>query len=191
MNEFFYLLTPHFFHFCQFLCISVFYSWNFFNTKKNHEVVFGSWWCFDQSCWLCVGVLWPWNFWICPWKYLENTLNFQLRISYAPWDHFKLKSRDGVFWWKFIKDFPSSHIHKWKKVWSRIILVHNNFFFKVSRCLLVQCTGSLLLLFFNIHIFILVDRKCWLSGHNHLYITQGHIIIYFYRYQFDRHVLTQ
>ena len=34
MDEFFYLLTPHFFHFCQFLCISVFYSLNFFNTKK-------------------------------------------------------------------------------------------------------------------------------------------------------------
>ena len=33
--------------------------------------------------------------------------------------------------------------------------------------------------FFNFRIIILVDRKCWLSGHNHLYITQGHIIIYF------------
>ena len=31
-------------------------------------------------------------------------------------DHFKLESRDGVFFgWKFIKDFPSSHIHKWKR----------------------------------------------------------------------------
>ena len=58
----------------------------FFNTKKkNYEVVFGSWWYFDQSCWLRVWVLWPWNFWICPWKYLENSLNFQLRKSYAPW----------------------------------------------------------------------------------------------------------
>ena len=41
--------------------------------------------------------------------------------------------------------------------------------------------------FFNFRIIILVDRKCWLSGQNHLYITQGHIIInfIFYRYQFD------
>ena len=30
-------------------------------------------------------------------------------------DHFKLKRRDGVFGWKFIKDFPSSRIHKWKR----------------------------------------------------------------------------
>ena len=35
--------------------------------------------------------------------------------------------------------------------------------------------------FFNSRIIILVDRKCSLSGHSHLYITQGHIIIYFYK----------
>ena len=39
----------------------------------------------------------------------------------------------------------------------------------------MQCTGSLLLLFFsNFHIIILVDRTCWLSRRNHLYIPRSH-----------------
>ena len=64
-------------------------------------------------------------------------------------DHFKLKSRDGVFGWKFIKDFPSSHIHKWKRFGPGLFWCITIFFFEVTRCLLVQCTGSLLLLFFS------------------------------------------
>ena len=76
-------------------------------------------------------------------------------------DHFKLKSRDGVFGWKFIKDFSEFAHTQMEKVWSRIILVHNNFFFKVFRCLLVKCTGSLLLLFFQLpyHYFSLRRQK--------------------------------
>ena len=96
-------------------------------------------------------------------------------------DHFKLESRDGVFWMEVYQRLSEFAHTQMEKVWSRIILVRNNFFFKVIRCLLVQCTGSLLLLFFSVNfcIIILVNRKCWLSGHNHLYITEGHIIIYF------------
>ena len=30
-------------------------------------------------------------------------------------DHFKLKSRDGVFGMEVYQDFPTSHIHKWKR----------------------------------------------------------------------------
>ena len=65
-------------------------------------------------------------------------------------DHFKLIRRDGVFGWKFIKDFPSSHIHKWKRFGSGLFWCITVFFFKVIQCLLVQCTGSLLLLFFQL-----------------------------------------
>ena len=74
-------------------------------------------------------------------------------------DHFKLQSRDGVFWMEVYQRLSEFAHTQMEKVWSRIILVHNNFF-KVILCLLVQCTGSLLLLFFNFRIIILVDRKC-------------------------------
>ena len=92
-------------------------------------------------------------------------------------NHFKLKSRDGVFGWKFIKDFPSSHLHKWKRFGPGLFWCIT-FFFKLFDvcCVLVLCYYF----FFNFRIIILVDRKCWLCGHNHLYITQGHIIIYFF-----------
>ena len=96
-------------------------------------------------------------------------------------DHFKLKkSRDSVFWMEVYQRLSEFAHTQMEKVWSRILLVHNSFF-EVIRFLLVQCTGSLSVItfFFNFRIIILVDRKCWLSGHNHLYITQGHIIIYF------------
>ena len=83
MDEFFYLLTPHFFHFCQFYAFLYFVHKISSMPKKNLKVFLRSW-CFDQSCWLRVRFRWPWNFWICPWKYLENTLNFQLKKSYAP-----------------------------------------------------------------------------------------------------------
>ena len=93
-------------------------------------------------------------------------------------DHFKLKRSDGVFGWKFIKDFPSSHIHKWKRFGPGLFWCITVFFklFNVCLCnVLVPCYYF----FFNFRTIILVDRKCLLSGHNHLYITQGHIIIYF------------
>ena len=44
-------------------------------------------------------------------------------------DHFKLKHRDGVFGWKFIKDFPSSHIHKWKRFGPGLFWCITVFFF--------------------------------------------------------------
>ena len=44
-------------------------------------------------------------------------------------DHFKLKRRDGVFGWKFIKDFPSSHIHKWKRFGPGLFWCITVFFF--------------------------------------------------------------
>ena len=46
-------------------------------------------------------------------------------------DHFKLKSRDSVFGWKFIKDFPSSHIHKWKRFGPGFFWCITVFFFKL------------------------------------------------------------
>ena len=69
-----------------------------------------------------------------------------------------------------------------EKVWSRIILVHNSFFFFFFKLFNVYCAMYWFLVitfFINFCAIILVDRKCLLSGHNHLYITQGHIIIYF------------
>ena len=84
------------------------------------------------------------------------------------------------FGWKFIKDFPRSHIHKWKRL-VQDYFGAEHFFFK----LFDVCLYNVLVLcyyFFSTSVswIILVDRKCWLSGHNHLYITQGHIIIYFF-----------
>ena len=95
-------------------------------------------------------------------------------------DHFKLKSEDSVFLDGSLStsDFPSSHIHKWKGFGPGIFWCITIFFklFDVCSCnVLVFCYYF----FFNFCIIILVERKCWLSGHNHLYITQGHVIIYF------------
>ena len=66
-----------------------------------------------------------------------------------------------------------------EKVWSRIILVHNSFFFKLFNVWLCNVLVPCYYIFFKFRTIILVDRKCGLSGHNHLYITQGDIIIYF------------
>ena len=46
-------------------------------------------------------------------------------------DHFKLKSRDGVFWMEVYQRLSEFAHTQMEKVWSRIILVHNNFFFKL------------------------------------------------------------
>ena len=101
-----------------------------------------------------------------------------------PWrnqvgDHSELKSRDGVFGWKFIKDFRSSHIHKWKRFGPGFFWCITIFFklFDVFACfnVLVLCYYF----FFNFRIIIFVNRQCWLSGHNHLYTPRGHIIFYF------------
>ena len=46
-------------------------------------------------------------------------------------DHFKLKSRDGVFWMEVYQRLSEFAHPQMEKVWSRIILLHNNFFFKV------------------------------------------------------------
>ena len=57
--------------------------------------------------------------------------------------HFKLKRRGGVFGWKFIKDFPSLHIHKWKRFGPGFFWCITVFFFKLFNvCLcnvLVPC----------------------------------------------------
>ena len=74
-------------------------------------------------------------------------------------DHFKLKSRDGVFRWKFIKDFPSSRIHKWKRFGPGLFWCITIFFKLFDVCL---CNVPVLCyyFFFNFCIIILVDRKC-------------------------------
>ena len=46
-------------------------------------------------------------------------------------DHFKQKSRDGVLWMKVYQRLSQFAHTQMEKVWSRIILVHNNFFFKL------------------------------------------------------------
>ena len=43
-------------------------------------------------------------------------------------DHFKLKSRDRVFWMEVYQRHSEFAHTQMEKVWSRIILVHNNFF---------------------------------------------------------------
>ena len=46
-------------------------------------------------------------------------------------DHFKLESRDGVFWMEVYQRLSEFAHTQMEKVWSRIILVRNNFFFKL------------------------------------------------------------
>ena len=43
-------------------------------------------------------------------------------------DHFKLDSRDGVFWMEVYQRLSEFACTQMEKVWSRIILVRNNFF---------------------------------------------------------------
>ena len=45
-------------------------------------------------------------------------------------DHFKLKSRDNVFWMEVYQRLSEFAHTQMEKVWSRILLVHNSFFFK-------------------------------------------------------------
>ena len=63
-------------------------------------------------------------------------------------DRFKQKSRVGVFWMEVYQRLSEfAHTQK-EKNWSRIILVYNNFFFKLFDVLLVQCTNVLCYYFF-------------------------------------------
>ena len=64
-------------------------------------------------------------------------------------DHFKLKSRDGVFWMEVYQRLSEFAHTQMEKVWSRIILVHNNFFFKLFDVCLCNVLVLLLLLFFS------------------------------------------
>ena len=102
-------------------------------------------------------------------------------VEESSWGPFKTKKQrrcflDGSLSKTQVSEFAHTQM---EKVWSRIILVDNNFFLSYS---MFACFNVLVLcyyFFFNFRIIILVDRQCWLSGHNHLYITHGHIIIYF------------
>ena len=61
-----------------------------------------------------------------------------------------------------------------EKVWSRISLVHNIFFLSYSMFACAMYWFFVITFFFNFHIIILVDRTCWLSRRNHLYIPRSH-----------------
>ena len=64
-------------------------------------------------------------------------------------DQFKLKSRDGVFWMEVYQRLSEFERTQMEKVSSRIILVHNNFFFK----LFDVCLCNLMYWFFVITFF--------------------------------------
>ena len=75
-------------------------------------------------------------------------------------DHFKLKAETVFFGWKFIKDFPSSHIHKWKRLVPGLFWCITIFFKSYS---MFACAMGLVLcyyfFFFNFRIIILIDQK--------------------------------
>ena len=75
-------------------------------------------------------------------------------------DHFKLESRDSVFWMKVYQRFSEFTHTQMEKVWSRIILVRNNIFFKLFDVCLCNVQVLCYYFFFNFRIIILVDRKC-------------------------------
>ena len=144
-----------------------------------------------------------WSSWLCfYYTPLQNQLCYATWVTYTwvalllrrpflaiaiescfvhPWrnqvvDHSKLKTRDGVFWIEVYQRLSKFAHTQMEKVCSRIILVHNNFFLSY---VMFACFNVMVLcyyFFFNFCIIILVDRKCWLCGHSHLYITQGQII---------------
>ena len=76
--------------------------------------------------------------------------------------------------WKFIKDFPSSHIHKWKRFGPGFLWCITIFFLSYSMFACAMYWFFVITFFFNFHIIILVDRTCWLSRRNHLYINRSH-----------------
>ena len=63
-------------------------------------------------------------------------------VEYSQDDHPFLKAETVFFGWKFIKDFPSSHIHKWKRFGPGLFWCITIFFklFDVCLCnVLVLC----------------------------------------------------
>ena len=75
-------------------------------------------------------------------------------------DHFKLKSRDGVFWMEVYQRLSEFAHTQMEKVWSRIILVHNNFFFLSYSMFACAMYWFFVITFFQLPYHILVDRKC-------------------------------
>ena len=72
-------------------------------------------------------------------------------------DHSKLKTRDSVFWMEVYQRLSKFAHTQMEKVWSRIILVHNNFFLSYSK---FACFNVLVLcyyFFFNFRIISLVN----------------------------------
>ena len=74
--------------------------------------------------------------------------------------HFKLKSRDSVFWMEVYQRLSEFAHTQTEKVWSRILLVHNSFFFCYSIFACAMYWFFVHYFFFNFRIIILVDRKC-------------------------------
>ena len=60
-------------------------------------------------------------------------------------DHSKLKSRDGVFWMEVYHRLSELAHTQMEKVWSRIILVHDNFFLSYS---MFACFNALVLCYY-------------------------------------------
>ena len=90
-------------------------------------------------------------------------------------DHFKLKRRDGVFGWKFIKHFPSSHIHKWKRFGPGLFWCTTVFFFSYS---MFACAmyWFLVITFFSTSVPLIWSTESVDSVGTTI---SGHIIIYF------------
>ena len=67
-------------------------------------------------------------------------------------DHFKLKSRAGTFRMEVYQRLSKFAHTQMEKVWSRIILVHNIFFFKLSDVCLCNVLVLCHYFFFNFRI---------------------------------------
>ena len=74
-------------------------------------------------------------------------------------DHFQ-KAEMVFFGWKFIKDFPSSHIHKWKRFGPGLFWCITIFFFKLFDVCMCNVLVLCYYFSFKFRIIILVDRKC-------------------------------
>ena len=102
-------------------------------------------------------------------------------------DHFKLKSRDGVFWMEVCQRLSEFAHTQMEKVWYRTILLHNNFFKLFDVCL-CACIALVLCYYFFFQLpYHYFSRQKVLTQWEQppLHYPRSYHHFFFYRYQFD------
>ena len=96
-------------------------------------------------------------------------------------DHFKLKSRDGVFWMEVYQRLSEFAHTQMEKVWSRIISVHNNFFSKLFHVCLSNVLALCYYFFFQLPYHYFSRQKVltqWAQPSLHYPRSYHHLFFY-------------